>query len=294
MKKLLLAASLLFLFCLQGLCAGKKASTPEIQSQWNGARVALFGDSITDKGQLSLNDVYWRKLTDILGIEPYCYGISGHETIHIIGQAEKLISEHGQDVDAILVFIGTNDYNSSVPIGDWYREEITIANRNGEDVPLKHRVMLFGDASFKSRINDFMSFLKRNYPTKQIILLTPIHRGYFNCWTNNIQPDESFANAIGLYIDDYVNAIKEAANVWAVPVIDLNSICGLYPNEPEHTMYFRETSKEIKYTAAQAAKGKAGSEAGLEYHDLLHPNTAGHIRMAYALAYQLLGYPSHF
>ena len=32
----------------------------------------------------------------------------------------------------------------------------------------------------------------------------------------------------------------------------------------------------------------------LEYHDLLHPNTEGHLRMAYSIAYQLLGYPARF
>ena len=43
-----------------------------------------------------------------------------------------------------------------------------------------------------------------------------------------------------------------------------------------------------------AAAAKAGTEQALEHHDLLHPNTAGHLRMAYALAYQLLGYPACF
>ena len=38
----------------------------------------------------------------------------------------------------------------------------------------------------------------------------------------------------------------------------------------------------------------AGADQALEHHDLLHPNTEGHLRMAYALAYQLLGYPAHF
>lgn len=293
MKKVLLLV-LVPLLCVQAQAAGKKDKGPEIQSQWNGAKVAIFGDSITDKGQLGSNDVYWRQLVDILGIEPYCYGISGHETKHIIGQAEKLMAEHGQEVDAILIFIGTNDYNASVPVGEWYREELVIANRNGEDVPLKHREMIFGEATVKSRINEFMSYLKHSYPTKQIILLTPIHRGYFNCWETNIQPDESFANAAGVFLDEYITAIKETANVWAVPVIDLNSICGLYPSEPEFAMYFRESTKERAHTASEASKAKAGTQLGLEYHDLLHPETKGHLRMAYSIAYQLLGYPSHF
>ena len=66
-----------------------------------------------------------------------------------------------------------------------------------------------------------------------------------------------------------MNAIKEAANVWAVPVIDLNSFCGLFPLLDEHAQYFRKSDT-----------------------DRLHPNTEGHKRMAYTLAYQLLGYPA--
>lgn len=135
---------------------------PEIQSQWKGARAAF------------------------LGIEAYCYGINGHTMGQIIGQAEKLEDEHGQDVDAIVVFAGTNDYNAQ-----------------------------------------------------------------------------------GLFIDDYVEAIKEAGNVWAVPVIDLNSISGLYPNMYEQVRYFRNSET-----------------------DRLHPGTEGHRRMACSLAYQLLGYPA--
>ena len=59
-------------------------------------------------------------------------------------------------------------------------------------------------------------------------------------------------------------AIKEAGNVWAVPVIDLNSICGLYPNTPSHARYFHKKDT-----------------------DLLHPNAEGHEKMAYAIAYAL-------
>lgn len=74
-----------------------------------------------------------------------------------------------------------------------------------------------------------------------------------------------------MYVDEYVNVVKEAANVWAVPVIDLNSISGLYPLLDEHAPYFHDAQT-----------------------DRLHPNANGHYRMAKALAYQLLAYPANF
>ena len=124
------------------------------------------------------------------------------------------------------------------------------------------------DGTFKGRINKVMAFLKENFPNKQIILLTPIHRGFANFGGSNVQPDESFPNRLGLYVDSYVDAVKEAGNVWAVPVIDLNAICGLMPNLPSHSQFFAN-----------------------EKRDRLHPNAKGHERMGLAIAYQLLGYP---
>ena len=68
-----------------------------------------------------------------------------------------------------------------------------------------------------------------------------------------------------------IQAVREIADVWAVPVIDLASISGLYPLVDEQAHYFRNAET-----------------------DRLHPNTPGHLRMAWAIAYQLLGYPAGF
>ncbi len=297
MKRLLSAIALSCILCA-GADAKKptvpSAPQPEIPSQWNGAKVAFFGDSITDAAQLQFQDIYWHQLADILGIQPYCYGINGNQTVQIIDQAHKLMEEHGQDVDAIMIFIGTNDFNSSIPPGEWFREEASYVNRDGVMTVLKHRVPVMEGITTRAQINIFMSYLKHNYPTKQIILLTPIHRAYFNCWKYNVQPDENYANPLGLYIDDYIKVIKETADIWAVPVIDLAAISGLYPLEPEFARYFRESGKERKHTAQEAAAAQVDTELAVELHDLLHPNTEGHLRMAYALAYQMLCYPARF
>ena len=248
------------------------AAEPEIISQWKGKRVAYLGDSITDKGQLRGTTTYWKAFETILGTESYVYGISGHEMKDIIGQAEKLEAEHGQDFDAILIFIGTNDYNMSVPIGEWYTETMETVTIDGPtQVKRRHREFIMTQDTFKGRTNMAMDYLKTHFPTKQIIILTPIHRAYFYWSPENIQPNETYTNAIGLYLDEYVEALKETANVWSVPVIDLNAICGLMPLNEAQQVYFRNKER-----------------------DLLHPNTQGHARMAYSIAYQLLGYPASF
>jgi lysophospholipase L1-like esterase len=132
----------------------------------------------------------------------------------------------------------------------------------------------------RGRINIAMWKLKEAYPTKQIILLTPIHRGTALLSDWNIQPDELYANGVGEYIDAYVEVVKEAGNVWAVPVLDLNSISGLYPLAESSAKYWRRPSLE---KSEKSGKGRV---------DRLHPNSAGHLRMARCLAYQLLAYPA--
>ena len=255
-------------------CPAPADETEEVNlpNQWNGKRVAYLGDSITDKVHVGTTKNYWQYLEELLGITPLVYGINGNQWNGILRQAQKLKEEVGDDVDAIIIFCGTNDYNASVPLGEWYTyayEETTV--KGGGTEIRKKRSADMNENTLRGRINMALDYLKRNYPTKQIILMTPIHRAQAYFSNNNIQPEESFPNKLGLYVDEYVSAIKEAANVWAVPVIDLNSVCGLFPLMDEHSGYFHK-----------------------EDTDRLHPNAEGHRRMALAIMYQLLAFPATF
>lgn len=125
--------------------------------------------------------------------------------------------------------------------------------------------------TFRGRINIAMSQLKEQYPNKQIVLLTPLHRALFEGNEQNLQPSEAYQNSCGEYVDAYVEAVKEAGNVWAVPVIDLNALSGLFPLSAAHGAYFHNAAT-----------------------DLLHPNDEGHRRMALTLLYQLQTLPCRF
>ena len=242
---------------------------------WRGAKVAYFGDSVTDPRNSGSKHKYWHFLQQWLGIEPYVYAVSGRQWNDIPNQTDKCLQEHGDSIDAILIFIGTNDFNHHVPIGEWFEEVNTaVAFAEGQPstvVERKMRKPLMDPHTYRGRINIALSKLKEVYPTKQIVLLPPIHRAYFCSGNKNVQPNELYQNGCGEYIDDYIESVKEAGNLWAVPVIDMNSLCGLYPLSDAHAQYFK--SKDT---------------------DLLHPNDAGHRRMALTLLYQLQSLPCKF
>ena len=242
-----------------------------MNEQWKNKKVAFLGDSITDKVHVGTVKNYWEYLAESCGLIPLVYGINGQRWGSVREQAEKLLAEHGSEVDAIFVFMGTNDYNGSVPPGDWFVLQEEENNYHGVMKKKLRRHFNMDKSTLKGCINDGMSFLKKHFPLQQIILLTPIHRGFACFSETNVQPEESFPNELDLYTETYIGCIREAGNIWAVPVIDLNAVCGLFPMMDEYARYFH-----------------------LADTDRLHPNAAGHRRMAEALKYQLQMFPASF
>ena len=239
---------------------------------WQQKRVAYFGDSITDPRNTASKKKYWNFLQDWLGITPYVYAVSGRQWDDIPRQADKLHDEHGDSVDAIIIFMGTNDYNNGVPMGQWYDEKDEMV-MYGHRVPKaltsrKRRYMNMDKTTYRGRINTAIDKVKRMYPRQQIVLLTPIHRAQFHRSETNWQCSEDYTNRCGLYMEEYIQAVKDAANIWSVAVIDMNALSGLYPLMDEYAAYFADPST-----------------------DRLHPSDQGHERMARTLYYQLSGLP---
>lgn len=246
-----------------------------VEHPWKGKKVAYFGDSITDPRNKASKKKYWSFLEEWLQITPYVYGVSGRQWNDIPRQTDKLKEEHGNDFDAILIFMGTNDYNNAVPIGQWFEEKMDKVEYGHQYVKRMEdrmrRTPVMDKSTYRGRINIALDSLKRTFPTKQIVLLTPIHRAGFYANDKNWQCTEDYVNRCGEYLDAYVESVKEAGELWAVPVIDLGSLCGLYPMLDSHKQYFKDATT-----------------------DCLHPNDLGHERMARTLMYQLLALPCVF
>ena len=169
-------------------------------------------------------------------------------------------------MDYIIVFAGTNDFYCNVPIGEWFieKEKEVLKDKTNPNSLARRRVreIIFDANTFKGRINTLFAFLKETYATKEIIVLTPLHRAYATFGPQNIQYDELHSNDAGIFFEEYVKAVREAADIWSVRLIDSYRESGLFP-------LFDESAK--KYFVN-------------EQTDRLHLNKDGHYRLAKLIA----------
>ena len=245
-----------------------KAPSPA-PAQWQGLKVGILGDSITAVRQPNL--IYWQYLTSWLGWESKCYGVSGQTWREIPVQTAQMEKEMGDEVDAILIFIGTNDYCAGRPLGEWYAEKEGNVNWWGKERTLKQRVLSRDKGTLRGMINVALEKLKKRYPDSQIVLLTPTKRGYFQFGQMNVQPAEDWPNTAGLYLDDYVKCVHEAGQIWSCPVIDLFGESGFLPCTEGYSKYVRNTKC-----------------------DGLHLNSLGHERLARLIYHRLSALPGTF
>lgn len=242
---------------------------------WAKKRVAYFGDSVSDPAVAATKTRYWDYLRDWLGITPYVYAVNGREWNDIPRQTDELQKEHGQEVDAIVVFAGTNDFNAGVPIGKFFNESdgkvVAATGEPKSEKQRRHREPVMDAGTFCGRLNIGISKIKTLYPTKQLVLLTPLHRAFATFGDNNVQPDENWQNSRGEWVDAYIEAVRQAGRVWAVPVVDVSTLSGLYPVLDSNAQFFANAST-----------------------DRLHPNESGHRRIATTMVYQLLTIPCTF
>ena len=175
-------------------------------------KVAVLGDSITQGvGVEDLNNLYHARLAKKYGWDLYADGISGTRIAPQNKPSEEpsfdkdfisRVKDIPADSEIVVFFGGTNDYgHGDAPFGNW-----------GDETP----------ETFCGAVYYFMKSLIEQAPQAVFCIMTPLHR---------LTEDElSVTNGRPLY--DYVEIIRQTAEFFALPVLDLFKMAGLQPRVP--------------------------------------------------------------
>lgn len=183
-----------------------------------GLKINFLGDSITHRGLASCEDtLYHAVLKKEVGLAiARNYGIGGTRFAIQKGTDEKPKNNHedinsfcerfekmDDDADVVVVFGGTNDYgHGDAPIG-------CFEDRTPD--------------TFYGACHYLFSGLIRKYLGKTIVIMTPLHR------INELEiPDVKMPGDYG-DLKTYVNIIREVAEYYSLPILDLFATSGLQP-----------------------------------------------------------------
>lgn len=197
-------------------------------------KINFLGDSITEGHGTSGPDAFfWSRIGKEYDATVRGYGIGGtrlakqHKSSvlprHDLDFCSR-VADMDPDADIVVVFGGTNDFgHGDAPIG-------TPADRTNE--------------TFWGACHALFTALIEKYPAAVIAVMTPLHRhNEDNPRGDNKQED------VGT-LQEYVHIIREVAELYSLPVLDLFACSGIQP--------------------------KLLCQRTLYMPDGLHPNDAGH------------------
>jgi len=179
----------------------------------DGKKIIFIGDSITEGyGTTDSQKVFHQRIKEMYNLEyAYNYGISGtriarqslvtRENTSWDLYFELRVEMMERNVDAVIVFGGTNDYgHGNAPFGELDSKDCY---------------------TFCGSVNSLITKLKREFPKSEIIFMTPIRRVDGE---NPVQPDNK-------KLSDYAEAILTICKKRDVKTIDLHWINPLDPTD---------------------------------------------------------------
>ena len=183
-----------------------------------GKKINFLGDSITEGvGASCAENVYHQVMKRKYGLaEARNYGIGGTRYARQITPSNEVwdhdfcerLHNMDDDADVVIVFGGTNDFgHGDAPIG-------TFEDREPN--------------TFYGACHYVYSHLIEKYPAAVIVVMTPLHR------TNEMFTDGDGHQKAYHYgnLKRYVDIIREVAEYYSLPVVDLFASSGIQPNIP--------------------------------------------------------------
>lgn len=187
--------------------------------------IAFFGDSLSAGS--GTNKVFHEYMAERYGFTclNYAYGGSGYVRSYqsygagLLGIGEpgrgvpitadnyfipnnvltRLAEVNPADVDAVVIFAGTNDWGNGVPFAD-----------------------------FVAGVDAVFDYYQNNFGTVPLLVMTPVHR--VNDTVPNVHTGKTLA--------DYVDAIIQECRKYGVPYIDTMSASGLHPDNAGNNSAF--------------------------------------------------------
>lgn len=120
-------------------------------------------------------------------------------------QALALSKTDWSKVDYMIIAFGTNDFGGNLPIG-------SDSDMTG--------------ATFKGAINKVITTMSESKPHIKLLFLTPFYRDRFQA-TGDGKNSDDFANDVGHYLIEYVEAIEHLAKKNHIPVVNMYDKSGI-------------------------------------------------------------------
>ena len=180
-----------------------------------GTKINFLGDSITEGAGTSSHDKMFTMLIEReYGAICQNYGIGGTRIARQKTPTEEKwdrdfisrVPEMDNDADIVVVFGGTNDFgHGDAPLG-------TMSDRT--------------PYTFYGALHCLYTALTEKYPDVPVVILTPLHRLNEDSPKGDNKPEP-----VGT-LKEYVNIIREVAEYYSLPVLDLFKESGLQPKVP--------------------------------------------------------------
>ena len=181
--------------------------------QLENKKVFFIGDSITEgEGTSSPEHCYVSVFERLSKSCVKNYGVNGMRIAkqkltdndeNVVQNFVSKVDEMDNNADAVVVFGGTNDFRHNAAIG-------SMESRS--------------EYTFYGAMHVLSDKLIRKYPEAEIVFITPLHR------VGEDEARQECGENREVRLSDYVNIIREVAEYYSFPVIDLFKMGGLQPN----------------------------------------------------------------
>ena len=127
---------------------------------------------------------------------------------------DSRLNNLGANPDFILFFGGTNDFGYTANAAQLGKFDFDKEQDGGLD-----------RTKFRQAVQYCIQQIQKLYPKSQLMIMLPLQRARYNEYGAIIQ-DYPAKNSLGIYEFEYRDVLKEAADIFGVPVIDTNK-CGI-------------------------------------------------------------------